>query len=248
MMTNLGEHPAQLVRPSMMMAGLVAVAALLLVSNVWPVAAAAVESNVAESEMQMPRLFQEATSDSKAQPNGGPIKSLLSDSGELTIMSKRRSGFLPSRGKKDADTYGPEVDGDQFDPEAARMAFLTEAAKRASGFLPMRGRKSSAEVDNYNNYYNAELMEKRRVAAFMPMRGRKWSGQPESAGAPATSNVWYPRFYHPVPFGSMAAALGESSPILLPSALNDDQDLPNLEKRKGMGFFGARGKRSARLA
>jgi hypothetical protein len=120
-------------------------------------------------------------------------------------MSKRRSGFLPSRGKKDADTFGAEADEDQFDEEAARLAFLSEAAKRAaSGFLPMRGRKSSAEM--------MELMEKRRIqSAFMPMRGRKWSGQPELAAS--TANAWYPRFYHQIPFGAPVVKLGEQAPV-----------------------------------
>lgn len=127
---------------------------------------------------------------------------LMSDSGELTILSKRRSGFLPSRGKKDSsDQDAPLMD--QFD-DAARVAFLTEAAKRASGFLPMRGRKSDG--DFADSVLNNEMMQKRRVSSFMPMRGRKWSGPAESA------NMWYHRYYHPVPLGA-AMPVAEPAPM-----------------------------------
>ncbi len=138
------------------------------------------------------------------------IAQLLSESGELNVMAKRRSGFLPSRGKKDAgapentlpfnaadDATAADASSAFEDAAAVRLAFLNDLAanKRSSGFLPMRGRKSASSDFE-------EVMEKRRVASFMPMRGRKWEdasmggGQAEMAVPAAVGGVashyWLP--------------------------------------------------------
>lgn len=126
-------------------------------------------------------------------------------------MTKRRSGFLPSRGKKDAAELSYNADDAApmdaaFEDAAARMAFLNDVAKRASGFLPMRGRKSADSQQSLGNF--EEAMEKRRVASFMPMRGRKWNsmmnGQAEmpvavpAASAEGVPHYWFPAssYYH----------------------------------------------------
>ena len=121
------------------------------------------------------------------------------------------------RGKKDlivADLYDAAVDSPSsaYDTEADRMAFLDwKAAKRASGFLPMRGRKS-----DYSMLLNEEVLQKRPSAdsSFMPMRGRKWfvpSAQSESMMAqPATANVWYHRYYYPVPLTSAKVKMADN--------------------------------------
>ena len=145
-------------------------------------------------------------------------------------MTKRRSGFLPSRGKKDGQaennnmlpSFSAAAAADDDDAAAAlnaaaledaaavRLAFLNDVAKRASGFLPMRGRK--AATSSGSDY--EEVMEKRRVASFMPMRGRKWdtgSGQAELAVPAAASGVshyqWLP------PTGTYFHATAQQHPM-----------------------------------
>lgn len=214
-----------------------------------------------------------SSSQADSSKSNSAIKTLLSDSGELSVMTKRRSGFLPSRGKKDGQaennnmlpSFSAAAAADDDDAAAAlnaaaledaaavRLAFLNDVAKRASGFLPMRGRKAAASSGS--DY--EEVMEKRRVASFMPMRGRKWdtgSGQAELAVPAAASGVshyqWLP------PTGTYFHATAQQHPMPMfyypvksdsASYYDDQQQQPAMEaieKRKGMGFFGARGKRS----
>ncbi|KAI2805272.1 hypothetical protein BLOT_004266 [Blomia tropicalis] len=174
------------------------------------------------------------------------IKTALLDNDELSIMSKRRSGFMPSRGKKGQESFEAINGGGLFDiPDSARDEFMQEVDKRASGFLPMRGRKSMNSYP-YDEFIG-DLLEKRRGSQFMPMRGRKWSpisdGVPMAMSLPSTANGWYPRYYHPIPFGTT----GNLASAYLPNNIDGEQimaDSFDVDKRKGVGFFGSRGKRS----
>ncbi|RWS11599.1 tachykinins-like protein, partial [Dinothrombium tinctorium] len=141
--------------------------------------------------------------------------------GRKSYYDEKRSAFMPMRGKKDDDSS--EI----------------EQVKR-SGFVPMRGRKNDYELAAEGNMYiPSEDEYVKRVSGFLPMRGKKEFDHIEQIKRAAAFHALRGK---KADFDFLHNVFGNANSYPQQASANSWWD--SFGDKRANAFFGMRGKRS----